>query len=124
MLMRINTLGRKKILYIYLLLAGFGFVFNSFSQCPTVTNHNQSFCDVESPTVGNLVATANGNGVVWYDTATSTTPLSNAGGLISGDYYADDRLIRSTLGWQPTVSLHEGLRRTLTYYQEHLQHYL
>lgn len=40
-----------------------------------------------------------------------------------GDYYADDRLIRTTLGWQPTVPLREGLARTLAYYREHLARY-
>ena len=41
-----------------------------------------------------------------------------------GDYYADDSLIRSTLGWEPTVTLREGLARTLTFYREHLAHYV
>jgi UDP-glucose 4-epimerase len=41
-----------------------------------------------------------------------------------GDYYADDRLIRSVLGWAPRVSLQEGLTRTLDYYRRHLEHYL
>lgn len=41
-----------------------------------------------------------------------------------GDYYADDRLIRAALGWQPRVALREGLARTLAYYREHLAHYL
>ncbi len=41
-----------------------------------------------------------------------------------GDYYADDRLIRETLGWRPQVSLEEGLRRTLAFYRENLPHYL
>ena len=41
-----------------------------------------------------------------------------------GDYYADDTLIRSTLGWKPQVPLPEALRRTLAYYQEHLDRYL
>lgn len=37
------------------------------------------------------MATDNGNGVVWYDTATSTEPLNNNAGLNNGeDYYADD----------------------------------
>ena len=34
-----------------------------------------------------------------------------------GDYYADDRKIRATLGWQPRVSLADGLARTLAYYR-------
>jgi UDP-glucose 4-epimerase len=41
-----------------------------------------------------------------------------------GDYYADDTLIRSTLGWKPQVPLREALSRTLAYYREHLDRYL
>jgi len=41
-----------------------------------------------------------------------------------GDYYADDKLIRSELGWQPQVNLQVGLERTLDYYRRHLEHYL
>jgi UDP-glucose 4-epimerase len=40
-----------------------------------------------------------------------------------GDYYGDYRKIRSKLGWCPRVSLEEGLRRTLAYYEQHGQHY-
>ncbi|WP_417860670.1 gliding motility-associated C-terminal domain-containing protein [Winogradskyella sediminis] len=61
------------------------------AQCPTVTNSTQSFCDMQSVLVGDLQATDNGGGVVWYDSAASTTPLSNSDSLINGeDYYADD----------------------------------
>jgi len=41
-----------------------------------------------------------------------------------GDYYADDRRIREELGWKPNVDLRTGLRRTLNYYREHIEHYL
>jgi UDP-glucose 4-epimerase len=41
-----------------------------------------------------------------------------------GDYYSDDRVIRSTLGWQPQVALEEGLKRTITFYREHLASYV
>jgi UDP-glucose 4-epimerase len=41
-----------------------------------------------------------------------------------GDYYADDSLIRETLGWEPKVPLREGLARTVAFYREHLQHYV
>lgn len=41
-----------------------------------------------------------------------------------GDYYSDDALIRSELGWQPRVALPEGLRRTLTYFEPRLQAYV
>ncbi len=40
-----------------------------------------------------------------------------------GDYYGDYRKIRSKLGWRPRVSLEEGLRRTLRYYEEFHHHY-
>lgn len=41
-----------------------------------------------------------------------------------GDYYADFSQIRSVLGWEPKVSLREGLARTVAFYREHLDHYL
>jgi len=41
-----------------------------------------------------------------------------------GDYYSDDRVIRSTLGWQPQVALEEGLTRTIAFYREHLARYV
>jgi UDP-glucose 4-epimerase len=36
-----------------------------------------------------------------------------------GDYFADDRKIRSRLGWEPRVGLREGLERSLAYYRDH-----
>lgn len=41
-----------------------------------------------------------------------------------GDYYGDDRLIRSTLGWEPRVRLEDGLARTLEFYRSHLERYV
>ena len=41
-----------------------------------------------------------------------------------GDYYADDSRLRAATGWTPTVSMEEGLQRTVAYYREHLAHYL
>jgi UDP-glucose 4-epimerase len=40
-----------------------------------------------------------------------------------GDYYADDALIRKTLGWRPNVSLREGLKRTLDFFRTNLDRY-
>lgn len=40
-----------------------------------------------------------------------------------GDYYSDFSLISKELGWQPKVGLHEGLQRTVTYYQSYRRHY-
>lgn len=40
-----------------------------------------------------------------------------------GDYYADDRRVRTTLGWQPRINLRTGLARTIAFYREHRHHY-
>jgi len=40
-----------------------------------------------------------------------------------GDYCADTSKIKDHLGWQPRISLEEGLRRTLEYYEQFHQHY-
>src|SRR3954466_6807218 len=91
MLMRIITLSRKKIACLFFFLAFLAGMTSSRAQCPTVATTNQTFCDLQSPTVANLVATPNGNGVAWYATATSTTALASTVGLVNGeDYFADD----------------------------------
>jgi UDP-glucose 4-epimerase len=41
-----------------------------------------------------------------------------------GDFYADITKIRSTLGWEPTKPLREGLAETIEYYRKHREHYL
>jgi len=41
-----------------------------------------------------------------------------------GDFYTDSSRIRRRLDWRPTVSLAEGLRRTLEYYRIHMHHYV
>jgi UDP-glucose 4-epimerase len=41
-----------------------------------------------------------------------------------GDYYSDFSHIRTILGWEPRVSLREGLQRTLAFYRQSLKHYL
>ncbi|MEO6348388.1 MAG: hypothetical protein ABIO60_10820, partial [Aquaticitalea sp.] len=92
---------RQFLITILLVIGG---IFHTYSQCPTVTNPLQTFCDLETPTIANLTATNNGNGVKWYATATSTTPLSNSQGLISGeDYYADNN--SGTCGTRPRVDV-------------------
>lgn len=40
-----------------------------------------------------------------------------------GDYQGDFAAIQETLGWEPTVGLDEGLRRTLAYFAEHGERY-
>ena len=41
-----------------------------------------------------------------------------------GDFYADIAKIRSTLGWEPTKPLRQGLAETVEYYREHREHYV
>lgn len=41
-----------------------------------------------------------------------------------GDYYSDDRAFRTASGWTPTVTLEEGVRRTLAYYKKNFCHYV
>lgn len=40
-----------------------------------------------------------------------------------GDYYADYTKIKTDLGWEPRVSLSEGLRRTFAFYKKHHKQY-
>jgi UDP-glucose 4-epimerase len=40
-----------------------------------------------------------------------------------GDYVANSSKAQAILGWNPTVSLHEGLKRTVDYYRQHREHY-
>jgi UDP-glucose 4-epimerase len=41
-----------------------------------------------------------------------------------GDYYADDRLIRRQLGWQPRTNLRTALARTVEFYRRELKYFL
>jgi UDP-glucose 4-epimerase len=41
-----------------------------------------------------------------------------------GDYYANDQLIRSSLGWAPQTPLSQGLKQTIDFYREHFAQYL
>jgi UDP-glucose 4-epimerase len=40
-----------------------------------------------------------------------------------GDYYSDFTLIQKELGWSPKISLNDGLRKTLDYYNINNQYY-
>ncbi|PKP14496.1 MAG: hypothetical protein CVU08_00260 [Bacteroidetes bacterium HGW-Bacteroidetes-3] len=52
---------------------------------PTATQTNQSFCEIENPTVANL--SASGTGILWYASETSITPLTTTDSLIDGTAY-------------------------------------
>jgi len=40
-----------------------------------------------------------------------------------GDYYGDFSAISRDIGWQPEVSLRQGLHRTVAYYRQNREHY-
>ena len=40
-----------------------------------------------------------------------------------GDYYSDYSLIKSELGWSPTVGLNKGLSKTISYYHQYSSNY-
>lgn len=40
-----------------------------------------------------------------------------------GDYYSDFSLITQELGWVPQITLEDGLRRTMAYYDKNSRHY-
>jgi UDP-glucose 4-epimerase len=41
-----------------------------------------------------------------------------------GDFYTDYGKIQKKLGWEPRVTLREGVRRTLSFYRENIRHYV
>jgi UDP-glucose 4-epimerase len=41
-----------------------------------------------------------------------------------GSFYADSTRFKGLTGWTQTVPLDEGLRRTVAFYRQHLQHYV
>jgi len=41
-----------------------------------------------------------------------------------GDYHADDSLFRGIAGWQPRVSVAEGMKRSLDYFRSRLTEYI
>lgn len=41
-----------------------------------------------------------------------------------GDYYCDDSAFRAATGWQPRLSLEEGLRQTIAFYRQHSAMYI
>ncbi|NLP58795.1 gliding motility-associated C-terminal domain-containing protein [Lutibacter sp. B1] len=54
-------------------------------QFPTTFETNRSFCANLNPTVADL--STSGDGIIWYETETSTTPLENTTSLIDGGEY-------------------------------------
>ncbi|WP_143036874.1 hypothetical protein, partial [Aequorivita viscosa] len=85
-----NPLSRLQFFSVLFLML-FAGSFYSYSQCPSVTEPIQSFCNIPTPLIADLVATDNGGGVQWFATPTSQQPIASTVPLINGrTYYADD----------------------------------
>lgn len=41
-----------------------------------------------------------------------------------GSFYSDSTKFKQAVGWEPAVSMREGLARTVAFYREHMEHYL
>lgn len=76
-------------------------------------------CAISLKTLADLLIKVNGSG----EYVVHSFPAERKR-IDIGDYYSDDSLIYSVLGWEPKVTLHEGLAKTLSFYREHLKHYL
>jgi UDP-glucose 4-epimerase len=69
--------------------------------------------------LANLLISANGSGeVVIRDFPPERKRID------IGDYYADDTLFRRITGWKPMVGMSKGLAKSLSYFREHIAHYV
>ena len=86
--MRNFTLGKRGLPMFLFALILLTTSFSSFAQenCPTVADTTQEYCYLA--TVSDLQATANGDAVRWYRTATSTNPIPENELLETQTYYA------------------------------------
>ncbi len=103
--MKLNFTHHKALqLNIILVLL---FCFNSlWSQCPTIVNSNQIFCDSDLATVASLQAQNNGGGIVWFSSPNSIVPLGNFQPLQNGAvYYADDNNNSCNIRQSVTVTI-------------------
>jgi nucleoside-diphosphate-sugar epimerase len=41
-----------------------------------------------------------------------------------GSFYSDSTKFKQAVGWRSRIGVREGLRRTITFYRQHLPHYL
>jgi len=68
--------------------------------------------------LANKIIEITGTGKVDYTEFTSERKA-----LEPGDYYADITKIKQAIGWQPNISLEDGIKRTIEYYRKNKKHY-
>ena len=92
-------------------------------------------CGLTEAAYGDVFNVGSGTSISFIDLAEKITAIAGSGryqytpftaerkALEPGDYWADVTKIKSSVGWEPKVSLEEGLRRTVAYYRTHRDHY-
>ncbi|NNL16837.1 MAG: hypothetical protein HKO81_09395, partial [Flavobacteriaceae bacterium] len=82
-----NNIKNRVLLLLFLWVPIF-----LYAQCPTVTDPNPVICDASNYTFADLNAFAvdQGNGIVWYDSATGGSPFSATQLVEQATYYAGD----------------------------------
>ncbi|WP_346880677.1 gliding motility-associated C-terminal domain-containing protein [uncultured Algibacter sp.] len=91
--MKAKLTFRKTPLFVFYILWFLVSALSASAQCPTITNSNPPpICDASGFTFNDLNTFANdeGDGIVWYDTATGGTPFDANTFVQEGTYYADD----------------------------------
>ncbi|WP_375239963.1 gliding motility-associated C-terminal domain-containing protein [Aurantibacter sp.] len=78
----------------------------SYAQCPTIPSSPIVICDAAGFNFSDLsaFATDTGGGIVWYDSAISTTALPDMQLVAEGTYYADD-VSDSCAGARPSITV-------------------
>ncbi len=93
--------------------------------------HAYLLCGIAHKADGSVYVLGSGQHIRLIDYANLVVKLTGSGSVTKvpfpkdrkaieiGDYYADFGKIKRELGWEPTVSLEKGLRRTIDFYREH-----
>lgn len=94
-----------------------------------------TMCGLTEAAYGDVFNVGSSTSISFIDLAEKITAIAGSGryeyapftaerkALEPGDYWTDITKIKSIVGWEPKVSLEEGLRRTVAYYRTHRDHY-
>ena len=92
-------------------------------------------CGLTEAAYGDIFNVGSSTSISFIDLAEKITAITGSGryqyapftaerkALEPGDYWADITKIKSSVGWEPKVSLEEGLRCTIEYYRRYRESY-